>query len=110
MQAALDFMHMLSEERRLRIVMLLTRHDELCVSDLISLLAVPQYAVSHALAYLRQAGIVTCRKTSRQVFYAIAPEKHELVEQVITPLLRQFPEAYSQPMNSAPSYHRILAA
>lgn len=109
MHRALDFMKTLSEERRLRIVMLLSRQDELCVTDMVMLLAAPQYAVSHALADLKKAGIVTCRKTSRQVFYSLTHERRGLIEQVLGSLQQEFPDEHFQPITSVASYHRILA-
>ena len=94
---ALYFMKMLSEYRRLRIVTLLYLHGELSVSEMIAHLSVPQSAVSHALADLRQAGIIACRRVGRNALYSLADDKQELIGQVIGLLMRQFPKEFSQP-------------
>lgn len=66
----------LSDRNRLRILNLL-REGELCVGDLVLLLAVPQPTASRHLAYLRKAGLVTARRAGLWSFYALCPAATE---------------------------------
>lgn len=59
-----------ADRSRLRILHLL-QDGELCVSDLIAILRLPQAKVSHHLNYLRQAGLVDVRKEGLWNFYQL---------------------------------------
>ncbi|NUN49223.1 MAG: winged helix-turn-helix transcriptional regulator [Candidatus Brocadiae bacterium] len=61
----------LSDRTRLRILHFL-RGGELCVGDLVQLLAVPQPAASRHLATLRKTGLVTVRRDGLWCFYSLA--------------------------------------
>ena len=61
------FFQALSDETRLRIVMLLACQGELSVSDLVHALQLPQPKVSRHLAYLREAGIVAVRREAQWI-------------------------------------------
>lgn len=63
----------LCDETRLRIVQMLTR-GPLCVCHLQSVLGVPQARVSQHLAYLRERGMVECRRRGTWMIYSL-PEK-----------------------------------
>ncbi|MFO7577824.1 MAG: metalloregulator ArsR/SmtB family transcription factor [Pelovirga sp.] len=60
----------LSDETRLRILALLSS-GELCVCDLMTVLALPQSTVSRHLAYLRNAGLVDDRRRGVWIFYRL---------------------------------------
>lgn len=60
-----------SDRTRLRILHLL-RGEELCVCDLVDVLALPQPKVSRHLAYLRSAGLVVARKDGLWMHYKLA--------------------------------------
>ncbi len=64
----------LSDPTRLRCVLLLASHEELCVCELTEALGLPQPKVSHHLGNLRKAGIVTTRRDGLWQFYRINPE------------------------------------
>jgi ArsR family transcriptional regulator len=64
----------LSERLRLRILYLL-RGGEVCVCDLVAVLAVPQPTASRHLAYLRRAGLVEVRKEGPWCYYRLAPTR-----------------------------------
>ncbi len=66
----------LSDPTRLRILNLL-RGGELCVGDLVHLLAVPQPKASRHLGCLRNAGLVTARREGLWSFYALAKPANE---------------------------------
>ncbi len=61
-----------ADRTRLRILHLLL-DGELCVSDLITILRVPQAKASHHLNYLRRAGLVEVRKQGLWCFYRLSP-------------------------------------
>src|SRR5437588_664354 len=57
--------HMLGDESRLHILLLLTGHEELNVTALGKALGQSQPAVSHHLSLLRMAGLVRFRREGR---------------------------------------------
>jgi ArsR family transcriptional regulator, arsenate/arsenite/antimonite-responsive transcriptional repressor len=69
----------LSEEVRLRIIMLLT-HGELCVCDIMEILEQPQSKVSRHLSYLRSSGIITARRVGVWMHYALSEERDETLD------------------------------
>jgi len=72
----------LSDETRLRIIALLSR-GELCVCDLMEILALPQSTVSRHLATLRHAGLVEDRRQGVWMYYRLAgsdPLHHDLFD------------------------------
>jgi ArsR family transcriptional regulator, arsenate/arsenite/antimonite-responsive transcriptional repressor len=70
--------HALSDETRLRIVLMLAR-GERCVCDLQTDLDAAQSRLSFHLKTLKTAGLVTDRKEGRWVHYALNPEVLEAV-------------------------------
>ncbi len=60
----------LSEEMRLRIMMLLTQ-GELCVCDIEAVLDEPQSKVSRHLAYLKHSGLVSSKRVGVWMHYLI---------------------------------------
>ena len=61
-----------ADRTRLRILYLL-QDGELCVSDIIDILKVPQAKASHHLNYLRRAELVEVRKQGLWCFYKLCP-------------------------------------
>ncbi len=66
-----DLLKALAHPSRLEIIQLL-REQELCVSDIYSMLDLPQAKISQHLMILRDVGVVTTRKDGKQVFYQIS--------------------------------------
>lgn len=64
----------LSNSTRLRCMVLLCHHDELCVCELTHTLDLPQPKVSHHLAHLRRLGLVADRKEGLWVYYRLQPD------------------------------------
>jgi DNA-binding transcriptional ArsR family regulator len=60
----------LGDPTRVRLVDALS-HGELCVSDLATVVALSESAVSHQLRLLRSLRIVRARRVGRQVFYQL---------------------------------------
>ncbi len=61
-----------ADRTRLRVLVLL-QDGELCVSDIIAILRVPQAKASHHLNYLLGAGLVEVRKQGLWCFYRLRP-------------------------------------
>jgi ArsR family transcriptional regulator len=65
------FYKCLSEDTRLKCLLLITLKGELCVCDLISALQLSQPKVSRHLAELRKCGILSDQRRGKWVFYQI---------------------------------------
>ena len=72
----------LSEEMRLRIIMLLT-HGELCVCELMEIFNEGQSKVSRHLTYLKHSGMVQSRRVGTWMHYSI---KEHLAPEIETQL------------------------
>ncbi len=70
MERTVQLYKALSEEMRLRILMLLT-HGELCVCDLMAIFNEPQSKISRHLAYLRNSGLVGSKRVGVWMHYFI---------------------------------------
>jgi ArsR family transcriptional regulator, arsenate/arsenite/antimonite-responsive transcriptional repressor len=68
----------LSEEMRLRILMLLTQ-GELCVCDIMAVLEEPQSKVSRHLAYLKHSGFIQGKRVGTWMHYFLKDSLDELI-------------------------------
>jgi len=68
-----SFFESLSDETRRRILVLILKHEELCVCELFQALDVPQPKVSRHLAVLREADVLAQRREGTWVFYRLDP-------------------------------------
>lgn len=64
----------LSDENRVRIVMILDKHKELCVCTLIDMLDLAPSTVSKHISILKNAGLLTSRKEGRWVHYRLSTD------------------------------------
>lgn len=64
----------LADDTRLRCMSLLVKQGELCVCELTYALALAQPKISHHLANLRKAGLVSDRKSGLWIYYRIHPD------------------------------------
>ncbi|MGB5261668.1 MAG: metalloregulator ArsR/SmtB family transcription factor [Gammaproteobacteria bacterium] len=64
---------MLADPTRLRIIMLLTAGEELCVCELTHALALSQPKISRHLALLRESGLLQSRRAGQWMYYRINP-------------------------------------
>lgn len=69
-----DLFKSMSHPRRLEIIQLL-RDQELPVTDIHTMLDLPQANISQHLKVLRDSGVVESRKDGKQIFYKIADHK-----------------------------------
>jgi len=67
----------LSEEMRLRILMLLTQ-GELCVCDIMAVLDEPQSKVSRHLAYLKHSGLIQGKRVGTWMHYFVRDSLDEI--------------------------------
>jgi len=70
----LDLLRILADEKRLKIMALLTQ-GELCVCEIMSALGLPQTLVSHHLKVLRDAKLVRDRRVAQWIYYSINVER-----------------------------------
>ena len=89
----------LSEESRIRILHLLLKTEELCITDIERVLDFTQAKTSRHLSYLKNSGIVSSKKMDQWNFYFIKEEISDFVAQALEylnrdHLLRQDLESY----------------
>jgi len=73
----------LSDPTRLRCLSLLVSADELCVCELTRALDLPQPRVSHHLAALRRAALVSDRKAGLWIYYRLNPDLAPWIVEVL---------------------------
>jgi ArsR family transcriptional regulator len=73
----------LSHDTRLRCLLLLRVHEELCVCDLMRILDVPQPHISRHLAQLRSLGLVAQRREGQWIHYRLNDAIPDWVQSVI---------------------------
>jgi ArsR family transcriptional regulator, arsenate/arsenite/antimonite-responsive transcriptional repressor len=79
----------LSEDMRLRVVMLLT-HGEICVCDLMAIFGESQSKVSRHLAYLKHSGLVRCRRVGTWMHYSLKEPLDNTMDAQLTLMKQQF--------------------
>jgi ArsR family transcriptional regulator len=81
-----QFFKALAHPRRLEIVNLL-RDQELPVTDIYSMLDLPQSNISQHLMFLRHSGVVETKKVGRQIYYFLSDnrlvEAYELIRELL---------------------------
>ncbi|MEW6117719.1 MAG: metalloregulator ArsR/SmtB family transcription factor [Nitrospirota bacterium] len=90
MQEMLEILKLLSDESRLRILMLLEK-KELCVCQIMGVLNISQPLVSRNLSLLAKAGFLKDRREGKLMFYSVKkklPLKHNLVLSVLKETLK----------------------
>jgi|GEM_PF-6344149 DNA-binding transcriptional ArsR family regulator len=66
-----EFMKILAEPNRLRIIHYLYLKTEYCVTELAALIGITQPAASQHLKLLRQSGVLSARKSGRMILYSL---------------------------------------
>lgn len=86
---------LLSDETRLRSLLLMQQQGELCVCELVYALGVIQPKVSRHLAALRDAGVVADRRQGQWIYYRLhagLPEwAHRIIETTAAEVVGQVP-------------------
>ena len=88
MEQLIQLFRALSEEARLRIVMLLT-NGELCVCDLMAILEEPQSKISRHLAYLTHSGLTKGKRAGVWMHYSLKEPLDEVYKAEIEFLKKQ---------------------
>lgn len=81
-----DFTKALSDQTRLRLLLLLAGGEERCVCELTQALELAQPKISRHLAVLRESGLLQDRKAGLWVYYRLHPELPHWVLQVLVSL------------------------
>jgi ArsR family transcriptional regulator len=71
------------DDSRVRILHLLWRNQEMCISDLEQVLDFTQTKTSRQLLYLKNAGLVNFRRLDNWAFYFLKDEVTDLVQQLL---------------------------
>ena len=71
MQTHVNIFKSMADETRLRLLLLVKEHGELCVCDLMHALDMPQSTVSRHLAYLRRNGWLRDRRGGVWMYYSL---------------------------------------
>lgn len=79
-----DLFSALSNEIRLRCLSLMQVEGELCVCELTHTLELSQPMISRHLAILRDAGLVSDRRSGQWIYYRIHTDLDDWVKQIIT--------------------------
>ncbi|WP_286754981.1 metalloregulator ArsR/SmtB family transcription factor [Roseivirga sp. UBA838] len=68
---------------RLKILYLLKQENELCPCDLSDILGMTVPAVSQHLKKLKDAGIVTTKKSGQTIFYSVEEQSQRIISSVL---------------------------
>jgi len=78
----------LADNTRLRSLMLLVEHSELCVCELTHALLLSQPKISRHLAQLRESGLLVDRREGLWVYYRLNPELPEWIDTILQQTLQ----------------------
>ncbi|UCB55774.1 MAG: metalloregulator ArsR/SmtB family transcription factor [Thiotrichales bacterium] len=92
----------LSNRTRLRCLMLLMHHDELCVCELTHAVNMAQPHISRHLAQLRDLELVTDRRDGLWIYYKISPSIQSWIKAVL--------QATAKGIEHQPQFESDLAA
>lgn len=81
---------LLSDETRLRCLMLLQKKRELCVCEFSQIIGSLQPKISRHLALLRNAGLVTDERRGQWIYYAMNPALPEWMKSIVESSLENF--------------------
>lgn len=84
-----QFFQLLSDETRLRSLLLMQQEGELCVCELVYALGIIQPKVSRHLAALRDAGVVIDRRQGQWIYYRLHPDLPDWACQVIDAMVAE---------------------
>ncbi|WP_062270736.1 metalloregulator ArsR/SmtB family transcription factor [Endozoicomonas arenosclerae] len=91
-----DFFKLLSDNTRLRILMLIEDEQELCVNDLVEALQENQSKVSRHLAQMRTLRILTTHRRAQQIFYRLSDELPQWMKLVLATTRNGQPDFINQ--------------
>ncbi len=80
---ATEILKAISNEIRLKILLIVFKLGPVCVCDIVRLLKIPQGSVSRNLSYLRITGLLLAERKNNVVFYSINKESIFLMRLVV---------------------------
>jgi ArsR family transcriptional regulator len=90
-----QFFRLLSDETRLRSLLLMQQEGELCVCEITHALGLIQPKVSRHLAALRDAEVVMDRRQGQWIYYRLHPDlpawAHQVIHAAVTGMMNQPP-------------------
>ncbi len=78
-----DILDLAGNAVRLKILYLLKQENELCPCDLSDILGMTVPAVSQHLKKLKDAGIVTTKKSGQTIFYSVEGQSQRIISSVL---------------------------
>jgi DNA-binding transcriptional ArsR family regulator len=105
LQLGCQLLKSFSDESRIRILHLLFKNREMCISDIEIVLDFTQTKTSRHLIYLKNAGLVDSRKVDQWTYYAIKEEVVDFVDMIYRyldkdPLLEKDLQTYKTMYNN----------
>jgi len=91
-EKTLNIAKALSDGNRMRVIVALMEHDELCVCQITEMLRLATATVSRHMSVLQNARLVESRKESRWVFYRLVGTFPDLLRQWLRESLAEAPE------------------
>lgn len=82
LQLGTQLLKSFSDESRIRILHLLFKNKEMCISDIEMVLDFTQTKTSRHLIYLKNAGLVDSRKVDQWTYYSIKEEVVDFVDMI----------------------------
>lgn len=82
-----ELFNLLSDQTRLRCLLLLQREGELCVCELGHVIGSLQPKISRHLALMRRSGLLLDERKSQWVYYRINPKLNPWIQQVLATTL-----------------------
>ena len=92
MEKALNITKALADGNRMRVIVALMEHDELCVCQITEMLRLATATVSRHMSVLQNARLVESRKESRWVFYRLVDTFPDLLRQWLKEWVAETPE------------------
>jgi ArsR family transcriptional regulator, arsenate/arsenite/antimonite-responsive transcriptional repressor len=84
-----QFFQLLSDDTRLRCLLLMQQEGELCVCELVHALGLIQPKVSRHLAALRDYGVVKDRRSGQWIYYQMDPDLPAWARHVIEAIVSE---------------------
>ena len=66
-----DFFSAFADKTRQEIIMIFTKHKELCVTDIANKFSLSRPTISHHLNLLKRVKILNTRKEGKEIYYSI---------------------------------------
>lgn len=90
-----ELFSLLSDDTRLRCLMLLKKEGELCVCEISQIIESVQPKISRHLALMRNSGLVSDERRGQWVYYSLSPSlpgwAHKIIESTLDNLMKEEP-------------------